>query len=78
MAAEKHGTKTRRSWRKLHIGMDAETGQIVAAALTTNDVDAGFQAGLLLDQLTTQMASFTADGAMALVLSHTRHLGPTS
>ena len=21
---EKHGTKTRRSWRKLHIGMDAE------------------------------------------------------
>src|SRR6188508_799789 len=32
---EKHGTKMRRSWRKLHIGMDAETGQIVAAALTT-------------------------------------------
>jgi Transposase DDE domain len=23
---EKHGTKTRRSWRKLHIGMDADTG----------------------------------------------------
>ena len=28
---EKHGTKTRRSWRKLHIGVDADTGQIVAA-----------------------------------------------
>ena len=27
---EKHGTKTRRSWRKLHIGIDADTGQIVA------------------------------------------------
>jgi hypothetical protein len=26
---EKHGTKTRRAWRKLHIGMDAETGEIV-------------------------------------------------
>src|SRR5215208_1310761 len=26
---EKHGTKTRRSWRKLHLGMDADTGQIV-------------------------------------------------
>src|SRR3954471_14690215 len=27
---EKHGTRTRRSWRKLHIGVDANTGQIVA------------------------------------------------
>ena len=27
---EKHGTKTRRSWRKLHLGVDADTGQIVA------------------------------------------------
>jgi hypothetical protein len=36
---EKHGTKTRRSGRKLHIGKDAETGEIVAAELTTNDVD---------------------------------------
>jgi len=26
---EKHGTKTRRSWRKLHIGLDAGSGQIV-------------------------------------------------
>ena len=31
---EKHGTRTRRSWRKLHIGVDADTGRIVAAALT--------------------------------------------
>jgi hypothetical protein len=60
---EKHGTKTRRSWRKLHIGMDADTGQIVAAALTTNDVDDGSQVGPLLDQVTTPVASFTADGA---------------
>ena len=36
---EKHGTKTRRSWRKLHIAVDADTGQIAAATLTTNDVD---------------------------------------
>jgi hypothetical protein len=36
---EKHGTKTRRSWRKLHIALDADTGQIAAAALTTRDVD---------------------------------------
>ena len=27
---EKHATRTRRSWRKLHIGVDADTGQIIA------------------------------------------------
>jgi hypothetical protein len=60
---EKHGTKTRRSWRKLHLGVDADTGQIVAAALTTNDVDDGSQAGPLLDQVAGPVASFTGDGA---------------
>jgi len=38
---EKHGTRTRRSWRTLHIGLDANTGQIVVAALTTKNVDDG-------------------------------------
>jgi hypothetical protein len=60
---EKHGTKTRRSWRKLHVGRDADTGQIVAATLTTNDVDDGSQVGPLLDQVDGQIASFTGDGA---------------
>ena len=60
---EKHGTRTRRSWRKLHIGVDANTGQIVAAELTTNDVDDGAQVGPLLDQLDGRIASFTGDGA---------------
>jgi hypothetical protein len=49
---EKHGTRTRRSWRKRHIGMDAATGEIVAAALTANDVDDASQTGALLDQVT--------------------------
>src|SRR4051794_499395 len=60
---EKHGTRTRRSGRKLHLGVDADTGQIVASALTTNDVDDGAQVGPLLDQVTAPVASFTADGA---------------
>ncbi len=60
---EKHGTKMRRSWRKLHIGMDADTGQIVAASLTTKDVDDGVEVGPLLDQVSGSVASFTADGA---------------
>ncbi len=36
---EKHGTATRRSWRTLHLGVDAGTGQIVASTLTPKDVD---------------------------------------
>src|SRR5829696_4062013 len=36
---EKHGTKTRRSWKMLHLGLDADTGQIVASALTTSNTD---------------------------------------
>jgi hypothetical protein len=60
---EKHGTSRRRSWRKLHIGVDADTGRIVAAALTTSDVDDGSQVGPLLDQIAAPVASFTGDGA---------------
>jgi Transposase DDE domain/Tn3 transposase DDE domain len=60
---EKHGTKTRRSWRKLHIGTDGNTGEIVATALTTNDVDDASQIGRLLGQVEAPVASFTGDGA---------------
>ena len=61
--AERHGGRTRRSWRKLHVGVDADTGRIVASALTTNDVDDGPQVGPLLGQIEGPVASFTADGA---------------
>jgi hypothetical protein len=60
---EKHGTRRRRAWRKLHIGVDADTGEILAAELTTSDVDDGSQAGPLLDQVTGPLASFIGDGA---------------
>ncbi len=60
---EKHGTKTRRAWRKLHLGTDADTGQIVAATLTGCDIDDASQVGPLLDQAAGPVASFTADGA---------------
>ena len=59
---EKHGTRTRRSWRKLHVGVDADTGRIVAATLTTSDVDDASQVGSLLERA-GPLASFTADGA---------------
>jgi len=60
---EKHGTKTRRSWRKLHLGVDADTRQIAASVLTNHDSDDGAQVGPLLDQVEGPLASFTGDGA---------------
>jgi hypothetical protein len=47
----------------LPIGLNAETGEIVAADLTTNDVDDASQVGSLLDQVVGPVASFTGDGA---------------
>jgi len=60
---EKHGTKPRRLWRKLHIAVDADTGRIAAATVTSNDIDDASQVRPLLDQVDGPVASFTADGA---------------
>jgi len=60
---EKHGTATRRSWRMLHLGVDAGTGRIMASTLTPKDMDDASQAGPLLDQVAGPVASFTGDGA---------------
>src|SRR3954466_15934240 len=60
---EKHGTKRGRSWRKLHLGVDAETGRIVAATLTDRDEDDASQVDPLLDPVADPVASVTADGA---------------
>ena len=60
---EKHGTRRRRSWRKLHLATDADTGRIVASVLTGHDADDGGQVGPLLERVDGPVASFTADGA---------------
>src|SRR5271168_1269025 len=59
---EKHGTAKRRAWRKLHIGIDADSGEIVAFDLSDKDVDDASHVHTLLDQLTQAPASFMADG----------------
>jgi len=59
---EKHGASRRRSWRKLHIGVDAASGEIVAVAVTSKDIDDAAMADALLDQVADPIASFTADG----------------
>jgi hypothetical protein len=59
---EKQG-RARRSWRKLHIAVDAGTGEIVASVLTDNAVDDAGQVPALLEQVEGEIASVTADGA---------------
>jgi hypothetical protein len=61
--AEKHGTSRRRSWRKLHIGVDADSGEIVAVEVTRRDIDDAAMTGGLLDQIADPVASFIADGS---------------
>jgi hypothetical protein len=43
--------------------MGAETGEIVAADRTTNDIDDASQVSSLLGQVAGPVASFTGDGA---------------
>lgn len=63
----KHKTKAKRkSWRKLHLGLDLTTGEIVCAYLTLDDVGDTSALPELLDQIDASDASvarFLADGA---------------
>ena len=45
--AKKHG-RARRSWRKLYLAVDADTGQIVASTLTDSGGDDAGQVPVLL------------------------------
>jgi hypothetical protein len=58
----KHG-RARRSWRKLHLAVDAGRGEITAHVLTDNSADDAGQVPDLLGQVDGAIASVTADGA---------------
>lgn len=60
---EKHGVKARRTWRKLHLAVDADTGLVMASTLTANDMGDPSQVAPLLDQANAGIGSVTADGA---------------
>ena len=62
---KKHQPEYRRQWRKLHIGIDAETLQIRAIQLTTNNMSDSQVLGDLLDQIPQdeQIDSVYTDGA---------------
>ena len=59
----KHGAKSRRKWRKLHLAVDANDGMILALTLTDRDADDPSQVASLLDQTDGRIARVTADGA---------------
>jgi Transposase DDE domain len=60
---EKHGVKSRRNWRKLHLALDANNGEIIAHGLTDQNTDDSSQMGPLLSQIDGEIDQFTADGA---------------
>jgi hypothetical protein len=59
--AHKHGTSgQRRSWRKLHLGVDAD-GFVIASALTDSGADDAATGVSLLTQVGGAVARFTAE-----------------
>ena len=42
---EKHGARARRTWRKLHLAVDADTGMVMASTLTEKRFGRSFASG---------------------------------
>ncbi|MCJ7629560.1 MAG: transposase, partial [Longimicrobiales bacterium] len=52
-----------RAWRKLHLAVDANTGEIVASDLTGRRTADCARVPMLLEQIDSPVASLSADGA---------------
>lgn len=61
--ARQHGVSKRRTWRKLHLGIDEATQEVVACVLTTNDIHDSEVLEDLLAQVDGPIAQVSADGA---------------
>ena len=53
----------RRAWRKLHLAVDADTGEILASDLTSRRTRDGAQVCALLEQIHNPVVALSADGA---------------
>ncbi len=60
---EKHGARSRRGWRKLHVALDADSSEIIAHTMTDQDAGDASQVEPLLNQIDGRIGQFTADGA---------------
>jgi IS5 family transposase len=58
-----HGYTRRRTWRKVHVGVDEASGEIVAAVVTTNDYHDSQLLPDLLEQVEEELTQVSGDGA---------------
>lgn len=58
-----HGYSKRRTWRKLHLGVDEATSEILAAVVSTNNVSDSEVLGDILDGTEGEIEAVSADGA---------------
>jgi phage-related protein len=58
-----HGVNKRRTWRKLHVGVNEATGEIVSALVSTHDVSDDEVFADLLDQVEGDLEQVSGDGA---------------
>lgn len=58
-----HGYTSRRTWRKVHVGVDEATGEVVAAVVTTNNYHDSEVLPNLLEQVEEEIAQVSGDGA---------------
>ena len=58
-----HGVSKHHIWRKLHIGVDEQTGEILGALITTNSIHDGTVLDDVLEQIDDTIEQVSADGA---------------
>ncbi len=58
-----HGKSKRRTWRKLHVGVESDSGEIQAAVLTENSVSDDEMADTLFQQIEYPIKKFAVDGS---------------
>ena len=58
-----HGWSKRRTWRKLHVGVNEATGEVVAQTLTSHRIDDASQIAPLLTQVDEAVGVVGGDGA---------------
>jgi len=59
----KHGADKRRTWLKLHLGINEASHDIKAVVLTTNDVHDSEALPMIIEQITDKVDQITGDGA---------------
>lgn len=60
---KKHGGSARRTWRKLHLGIDETTKEVVAADITESHVHDSLMLPSLLDDVSGPITQVSGDGA---------------